>query len=106
MAPGRRWGEGLASMCYDPSQMHMLFILSGVGLFVLGAGQRFFLAIAGRRRTIGIDPRTVRTIMQVIVSLLVLSVALYIIVSKDYDPKDKHWAYGACGTVLGYWLKG
>jgi Na+/melibiose symporter-like transporter len=43
---------------------------------------------------------------QVAISLAVLTVALYIILSQQYDAKDKHWAYGAVGTVMGFWLKG
>jgi hypothetical protein len=26
--------------------------------------------------------------------------------TKRYGPKEKHWAYGAVGTVVGFWLKG
>jgi hypothetical protein len=47
----------------------------------------------------------VRLGMQVAVSLIVLGGSLYIIISQSYDPKDKHWAYGAAGTILGFWLK-
>jgi hypothetical protein len=43
--------------------------------------------------------------MQVAVSLIVSGGSLYIIVSQSYDSKDKHWAYGAAGTILGFWLK-
>jgi hypothetical protein len=43
--------------------------------------------------------------MQVIVSLVILGGALFIILSERYDPKDKHWAYGSVGTILGFWLK-
>jgi hypothetical protein len=61
-------------------------------------------------RPVGPSPRRLsgketRAIMQIVVSVLVLAAALYIILSNNYDPKDKHWAYGACGTVLGFWLK-
>jgi hypothetical protein len=47
----------------------------------------------------------VRLLMQVIISLIVLGGGLYIIISPVYDPKDKHWAYGSAGTILGFWLK-
>ena len=43
--------------------------------------------------------------MQVFLSLGLTVAALYIILSHDYDPKDKHWAYGTVGTVLGFWLR-
>lgn len=47
----------------------------------------------------------IRLGMQIAVSLVVLGGALYIIISQAYDAKDKHWAYGAVGTLLGFWLK-
>jgi hypothetical protein len=43
--------------------------------------------------------------MQVALSLLFTAGSLYIIISPAYDPKDKHWAYGSAGTILGFWLK-
>jgi len=46
-----------------------------------------------------------RSFMQVILSLGAFAVALYIIVSTKFDPKDKHWAYGTAGMILGFWLK-
>lgn len=49
---------------------------------------------------------TVRIIMQVVVSVFVLGAGIFIIISHEYDAKDKHWAYGSAGTILGYWLKG
>jgi hypothetical protein len=47
----------------------------------------------------------VRVVMQVVVSLAFLGAAVFIILSARFDPKDKHWAYGAAGTILGFWLK-
>jgi hypothetical protein len=46
-------------------------------------------------------PVVSRTVMQISVSAIVLVAAIYIIVSTQYDAKDKHWAYGAVGTILG-----
>ena len=43
--------------------------------------------------------------MQVVVSLIVLSVSLFIILSQHYDGKNNQWAYGMAGMVLGFWLK-
>ena len=45
-------------------------------------------------------------LIQAVVTGIVLLVALYIILSKKgYGPKDKHWAYGTVGFILGFWLK-
>jgi hypothetical protein len=48
---------------------------------------------------------TMPAAMQVVVTLSILAVSLYIILSHDYQPQDKHWAYGAAGSILGYWMK-
>jgi hypothetical protein len=47
----------------------------------------------------------VRVPMQIVISLVFLGAAIYIIVSRSFDPSDKHWAYGSAGTILGFWLK-
>jgi hypothetical protein len=39
------------------------------------------------------------------VSLIVLSAALYVILSGKYPAKVEHWAYATIGTVLGFWLR-
>lgn len=46
-----------------------------------------------------------KRIMQVLISVALLVASLYVILSKEYDSKDKHWAYGTVGTLLGFWLK-
>jgi len=43
-------------------------------------------------------------IMQFLLSLVVASASLYVILSRRYAPKDKHWAYATIGTVVGFWL--
>ena len=48
---------------------------------------------------------TVRLMMQVVVSLVLLSATLFVILSKHYAPEDKWWAYTTLGLVVGYWLK-
>jgi hypothetical protein len=48
---------------------------------------------------------SVRLAMQVFVSVLLLSATLYVVLSKKYDAKDKHWAYTTIGLILGFWLK-
>jgi uncharacterized membrane protein len=44
--------------------------------------------------------------MQIVVSLALLGVGLYVILSKQYQSADTNWAYGTVGTVIGFWLKG
>lgn len=40
----------------------------------------------------------------VAVTVPVLGCALYVIVAPVYREADKKWAYGAVGTLLGFWL--
>jgi len=49
--------------------------------------------------TLGIKP-----VMQVGISILVIAASLFVILSKRYAPRDKHWAYATVGTILGFWL--
>jgi hypothetical protein len=49
--------------------------------------------------------RDIKPMMQVGISIIFLCAAFFIIISHSYDPKDKQWAYGTAGTILGYWLK-
>lgn len=43
-------------------------------------------------------------VMKISVSVVVLACASFVILSKRYGPKDKHWAYATVGTLVGYWL--
>ena len=78
--------------------------------------KRFIFSIPGAIAIIGIIVLTIlgvgsvfessstREIMQIIITLVILSASLYIILSKKYDADVQKWAYGAIGTVVGYWL--
>lgn len=50
----------------------------------------------------GLDPATV---MQMLISVMVLGSALYVILSGRYADAEQKWAYGAVGTVCGFWFK-
>jgi hypothetical protein len=39
------------------------------------------------------------------VNFLVLTAALYVIISKKYGPKTQEWAFRTVALILGYWLK-
>jgi uncharacterized BrkB/YihY/UPF0761 family membrane protein len=49
------------------------------------------------------DPKQVKLIGSVVVSLLVGIFAMALILFKK-DEADKKWAYAMLGTILGYWL--
>ena len=42
--------------------------------------------------------------MAVFVSLIVLGSAVYIVLSKDYSEPSEKWAFGAIGTIVGFWF--
>jgi len=42
---------------------------------------------------------------RIAISLTVLTIAAFIILSKLYPEDDKKWAFGAVGLVFGYWCK-
>jgi hypothetical protein len=41
---------------------------------------------------------------RLIVSAIVLLAALFVILSKRYQEESEKWAFGAIGTILGFWL--
>lgn len=45
-----------------------------------------------------------KLIMSFIITVLVLAACLYVILARKYTDADKKWAYGAIGTILGFWL--
>jgi hypothetical protein len=47
---------------------------------------------------------TIKLVGSIVVSSVVLTTALFIILAK-YPDADKRWAFGAVGTILGYWIK-
>ena len=44
-------------------------------------------------------------IAQLVVTGLFMGASLFVVLSKRYPPADRHWAYGALGTILGFWLR-
>jgi hypothetical protein len=47
----------------------------------------------------------VKSIMMILVSILVLGSSLYIILSGNYDSENQKWAFGAVGSIMGFWLR-
>jgi hypothetical protein len=52
------------------------------------------------------SPSQTQVLMQSVITLVLLLPSLVVIMKKDYDASQKHWAYGTIGTILGFWLKG
>lgn len=48
---------------------------------------------------------SMREWVQIIISVVLLIASLFVVLSPKYGPKDKHWAYGTIGTLVGFWLR-
>ena len=49
--------------------------------------------------------KLVRGLTPVAISLIILIVALFVILSDSYDSGNNKWAYGAVGSIFGYWTR-
>ena len=77
-------------------------------LVVIGLGI-LVLAPRGRSRRSGarapLTADDVRPLMQVVVPCVIHGAGLWVMLSGRYSADAVHWASGAIGTVVGYWLK-
>jgi len=48
---------------------------------------------------------TLKVKLQFAISLIVLVVAIYLIISEPNNSDKLKWAFGIFGLVIGYWLK-
>jgi hypothetical protein len=48
---------------------------------------------------------SLRDLVQLTISALLLAASLFVVLSKRYRPEERHWAYGTLGTLIGFWLK-
>ena len=42
--------------------------------------------------------------MQALITAVLLGTSLIVIVTERYSEKDKNWAYGTVGALVGFWL--
>jgi hypothetical protein len=77
-------------------------IVSALGFFHIPKAEEQLPTFLERLKSVGVDTRL---IMQIVVSFVALGAATFVLLSQKFDSKDKNWAYGATGTVPGYWLK-
>lgn len=49
--------------------------------------------------------KQLRDYISFLVSLIVLIAALFVILSGLYEDGTQRWAFGAIGTIVGYWLQ-
>ena len=77
-----------------------LIATAGVGALILLRGSG-----AGARPRVSRDGDRIGSVMQVVISAVVLAAGLWVILSGHYAIDSERWASGAIGTVMGYWLK-
>lgn len=61
------------------------------------------MAASARSKPIARSPVT-RVVMQILMTLILLAIALYVIGSHGSGADEKHWAYSVIGTLAGLWL--
>ncbi len=83
------------------------FFLSVPGLLSTAGVGALILLRSQRSRPAGIvrGESSVRLVMQVAISTVILGAGLWVILGGRYTPDAGRWAAGAIGTVMGYWLK-
>lgn len=84
-------------------------ILSIIGLLLIKVSPlhyKFYSPLMSIRQPglIISDVVITKAVMASLVTVVVLISSLYVLLSKKYKEPDKRWAYGAIGTILGYWL--
>jgi hypothetical protein len=75
--------------------MSKFAIIAIVGMLALAATS----GIAGLESYIGLQKS-----VQALISLVLLGTSLIVIFSKTYADKDRNWAYGTVGALIGFWL--
>jgi hypothetical protein len=81
-----------------------LFFVAALSLFYAGRTDYFHSLIRSYPTPAPLDP-VAGLLMKVVLSVTFGAASLYIILSQKYGPKDKHWAYGIAGLIIGFWLR-
>lgn len=82
-----------------------LFVVAAVVLFFIGEAKQGAMAPPPAPAPEVPAGMSYPLVAQLVISAILLAAALFVILTKKYPPQDKHWAYGALGTVVGFWLK-
>lgn len=64
-----------------------------------------FWATPKSTKLIDEGPFSTRVIVQIVLSVLLAALSLFVILSDRYGARQQHWAYAAIGVLLGFWLK-
>jgi hypothetical protein len=52
-----------------------------------------------------IDPKKIRVIVQVGLTVVLLPTTVYSIINEPAESAKLKWAFGIVGLLIGYWLK-
>ena len=64
-----------------------------------------FWATPKSSKLIDEGPLATRMIVQILLSVLLAALRLFVILSDRYGSKQQHWAYATMGALIGFWLK-
>ena len=81
----------------------VLLIVTAVAFLALALVQRS-VRIRAKTRDNGVSPRALFAV-QCILSLIVVGVWVYVIVTKNTDEATLRYLYGVIGVVVGFWFK-
>jgi hypothetical protein len=85
---------------------HNTLGVDGIGAPLLGF--TFFHADPGVRLRYHFTPSpgVAEVAVQIVISLALLATGLVIILGDRFQQTERHWACGAVGTIVGFWLNG
>jgi uncharacterized membrane protein len=68
-------------------------------------GMLALISVSGVAGMIGLGELAgFRYSMQALITAVLLGTSLIVIVTERYSAKDKNWAYGTLGALVGFWL--
>jgi hypothetical protein len=62
-------------------------------------------SLAALSATIGEWPVDVFTAVRTVITLALLAVSLFVIVSRKCREREKNWAYTTIGALTGFWFR-
>jgi hypothetical protein len=64
-----------------------------------------FWATPKSTKLIDEGPFSTRVVVQIVLSVLLAALSLFVIFSDRYGARQRPWAYATIGVLLGFWLK-
>lgn len=80
-----------------------LFSIPGI-ICVLGFICLIFLSGISPKKKMITDV-SLRSVMQIIISVVIVAAGLYVILTDKYPADTAKWAYSIIGVIVGFWLQ-